>query len=178
MKPPVYIFRGSPASGKTSLAPLFSQSLSQPVALIQHDTFRWGFHLVGRNYVDVDDNEKMFAYHNMKLVYEEYLKSGRYAIVVEGLFSWDDKTSSQGSASELLTLAKRYNYLCQSIVLKPSRETILKRNAARAYSVPIEELDELYNNVYQTMGPDEIIIDSTHNSLDESLHELKVRVNL
>jgi len=178
VKPHVYIFRGAPASGKGSITPKFCNLLPQPVALVEQDQFRWGLHLIGRNIPDIQEEEHMLAYRNTVLIYEQYLKTGKYAIVVEGLFTWDDKTSSQGNAKELIELAKQYGFPCKSIVLRADKEELLKRNAARSYSVPLLEFEKLYDNIYSVVDEDELVIDSTGQSLDATLQLLKAKLGL
>lgn len=172
-KPAVYIFRGAPASGKGSLLPAFCELLPKPVALIEQDKFRWGVHLIGRNIPDVNDEEHLFAHQNTLLMFEQYLKNGGYSIVIEGLFTWDDESSSQGSARQLAGLAKKYGYPCKNFVLRATKEELLRRNAVRGYSVPFDEFDQLYSNIYRTIGPNEIVVDSSGQSLDETLLTLK-----
>ncbi len=140
--------------------------------------FRWGIHLVGRRYIDVSDDEKRFAYVNMKHVYERYLENREYTIVVEGLFTWNDRISCQGSALELVNLAVDYGFTCRSIVLQATKSVLESRNASRTYAVPAEEFNELYNNVYREVGPDETVIDSTNQKVNETLHELALRSKL
>ena len=173
MKPAVYIFRGAPASGKGTLLPKFCKFLPQPVVLIEQDMLRWGFHLVNRKVADISDDEHKLAYDNTCLLYEQYLKSGRYTIVIEGVFTWDDRKSSQGSASHLMQLATEYHFPARSIVLKADKEDLLKRNANRPYSVPLDEFEILYKNIYQTLGPNETILDSTNKDIDDTLEDLR-----
>jgi predicted kinase len=172
----VYIFRGAPASGKGTVIPEFAKLLQKPIALIEQDIFRWRFHLIGRGISDVKSDEHLFAYKNMVLIYEEYLKNGNYAIILEGLFTWDDETSSQGCAKNLLELANKYGYDTKSIVFAADKSVLIKRNSEREYSVPSEEFNELYNNIYKSIGPDEIVIDSTNQTVDETLQALKILV--
>lgn len=169
MAKPVYIFRGAPASGKGTLVPEFCKLLVGPVALIEQDAFRWGFHLIGRSVPDITDEEHMFAHQNTLKVYERYIKNGAYTIVIEGLFTWDDEASSQGAVTEFLAIAKKYGRPCKSIVLVADRGELQKRNAAREYAVPEAEFDALYKNIYQTIDADEIAIDSTGLSPQQTL---------
>lgn len=169
----VYIFRGAPATGKGTLAPEFAKLLPTPTALIEQDELRWGFHLIGRSVSDVSDAEHFFANQNMALLYERYLKNGSYTIVVEGLFTWDDMSSSQGSAKQLVYMARNYGYTAKSIVLKADKAELLKRNDGRQYSVPRDEFDMLYDNIYRTVNDSEIVIDSTRQSAQETLEVLK-----
>jgi predicted kinase len=173
LKPCVYIFRGAPASGKGTIVSEFCKVLPQPVALIEQDKFRWGVHLIGRNVPDVKDQEHALAHRNTVLIYEQYLRDGQYNIVLEGLFTWDNATSSQGNVRELIELAKRYGYPCQSIVLKADKAELLRRNAKRQYSVPQDEFDTLYANVYNRVDSSELVIDSTNQKVDETLRRLK-----
>lgn len=172
-KPPVYIFRGAPASGKGTLLPKFCELLPKPIALIEQDQFRWGLHLIGRSVPDVSDSEHKLAHQNTLLIYEQYLKNGNYAIVLEGLFTWDDKTSSQGNAKELVELAKRYGYPCKSLVLRASKEELRARNAARLYTVPDQEFDTLYEKIYRVVDPGEVIVDSSRQDVEQTLAVLQ-----
>src|SRR5687768_9113190 len=128
-KPAVYIFRGAPASGKGTLLPRFCESLPKPIALIEQDKFRWGFHLIARNVPDVSDAEHIFAHQNTLLIFEQYLKNGSYTIVIEGLFTWNDASSSQGSAKQFMELAKKYGCPCQNFVLQADKAELIRRNA-------------------------------------------------
>jgi predicted kinase len=173
MKPNVYIFRGAPAVGKGTVIPEFCKLLPKPVAFISQDVLRWDFHLIGRAVVDVTDEEHVFANQNTELLFEQYLKNGSYTIVVEGLYTWDNEASSQGSAKTLLNLAKQYGCNAHSIVLRASKEELLKRNAARPYAVPLEEFTMLYDNIYQTIDESETVIDSTGQTVQETLESLR-----
>jgi predicted kinase len=92
--------------------------------------------------------------------------------VAEGLFTWDDAESSQGNAKELIDLAERYGYNATSIVLKATKNELLKRNAERDYSVPLEEFEALYNGVYNTIDQSELVIDSTSLDLPQTLRAI------
>lgn len=172
-KPVVYIFRGAPASGKGTLLPEFCKLLPSPVALIEQDQFRWGLHLVGRSVFNISDAEHKFAHQNTLLIYEQYLKNGNYTIVIEGLFTWDDQSSSQGSARELMKLAQKYGHQCRSFVLKADKTTLLERNAARSYAVPPEEFETLYHNIYKVIDPSEIVVDSSGQHAGQTLAYLQ-----
>jgi predicted kinase len=173
MKPRVLIFRGAPASGKGTIAQKLCAQLSKPVALIEQDKFRWDIHVIGRKVSDVGLDEHAFAHRNMALVYEQYLKSGQYTIVLEGVFTWGDVAPDQGDVRPLIALAEQYGFACQSIVLKASKQTLLDRNAKRPYSVPHEEFDVLYKNIYRTIDDSEIVIDSTGQDSNETVQSLK-----
>jgi predicted kinase len=174
----VYIFRGSPLSGKSTIAPLFSGLLPKPVACIRHDMLRWDVHKMDRHFTEVSSEEHRFAFENLVMLFEQYLKQNKYNIVIEGLFTWDDHTSDQGNVSSLIALAKRYKTDCTSIVLKADKDKLLARNKERAQQVPMDEFNTLYNNIYKTIDPSEIIVDTTtDNSMDTLLH-LKAKLHL
>jgi predicted kinase len=173
MKSNVYIFRGAPASGKGTITPEFARTLALPTACLEQDTFRWGFHLIGRDVTDVTELEHALAFRNLLHVYEEYLKTGGYNIVVEGLFTWDDEDSSQGNVKRLIELAKKYDYGVTSIVLIADHDELVRRNAKRTYVVPSQEFETLYMNVYGQIDPSEIQIDSTELSTEETLQHIQ-----
>jgi predicted kinase len=178
MKPHVYIFRGAPASGKGAIVPEIAKLLSKPVALIEQDKLRWGFHLIGRAVGEIGPEEHRFAYENTRLLYERYLKAGVYNIILEGLFTWDDEYSPEGSAKELLELAKQHGFETTSIVLTADKEDLLRRNSTRTYSVPAKEFEKLYNGVQQKFDTNEIIIDTTNESSDATIAKLKSLLSL
>ena len=179
MKPQVYIFRGSPASGKGTVAPAFAQLLPKPVALIEQDKLRWGFHLIGRSVEEVTSEEHRMAYENTLIMFDRYLRSGKYTIVVEGLFSWDNDSSNEGSVRHFKELAKKYGFDITSIVLRADREVLMKRNRERpTYTTPDDEFNALYDNVYSKIDESEIAIDSTHQTAKQTLDELRDRVRV
>lgn len=173
MKPVVYIFRGAPATGKGTIVPEFCKLLPKPVAFISQDVLRWGFHLIGRKVSEVTDDEHILANKNTEMLYEQYLKNGNYTIVIEGLYTWSNEASSQGSVKKLLEMAKNYGFNVKSIVLKADKDELLARNAAREYAVPLDEFEALYENVYSTIDDSEIIIDSTGQTPNETIARLK-----
>jgi predicted kinase len=174
MKPKVYIFRGAPAVGKGTVIPGFCKMLPKPVAFISQDVLRWDFHLIGRSVADVTDEEHVFANQNTELLVEQYLKNGKYTVVVEGLYTWDDEASSQGSAKKLLELARKYGYDATSVVLRADKDELLRRNQARPYSVPLDEFTMLYDNIYANIDPEEVVIDSTSQTPEETLESLNL----
>jgi len=168
----MYVFRGSPAAGKSTLVPQFCELLPSPVALIGHDTLRWGFHKVHRAYAEVGDHEHLFAFNNLLVLLDQYLQKEEYTVAVEGLFTWNDYESSQGNMQQIMDVAAACGKTCVSIVLKADREELERRNAERSYSVPDDEFDALYTNVYKQIGAEEIIINTTGEKPEESLARL------
>ncbi len=112
------------------------------------------------------------------MLYERYLKSGTYTIVIEGLFTWDNYESSQGSAKKLAEIAKSYGFAVKNIVLEADRQELLARNAAREYSVPLSEFNVLYDNIYHMIDSSEIVIDSTGQTPAETLAALKSVISM
>lgn len=173
MKKCVYIFRGSPLTGKSTLAPKFCKLVPAPSALIEHDMLRWGIHLGPRNITDVTSSEHRFAFENLRLLLEQYLKRGQHTIVIEGLFTYDDTESDQGDVESLRYLAEKYGYECKSIVLTADRSALEERNAKRKQSVPDDEFETLFSNIYKKIDLSEITVDTTHKTVEETLEDLK-----
>jgi predicted kinase len=174
MKPHVYIFRGAPASGKGTIAAEFAKLLPKPVALIEQDKLRWGIHLIGRSVQDVKSEEHRMAFENTLFLYERYLKSGKYSIVVEGLFTWNNEGSDQGSAVKFLELAKENGFEATSIVLRADKATLHNRNLQRkSYTTPEDEFNMLYDGVYATIDDSELVVDSTNDSSEETINKLR-----
>ncbi|QQS19587.1 AAA family ATPase [Candidatus Saccharibacteria bacterium] len=174
----VLIFRGAPASGKSTIVPEIAKLLTKPVVLIEEDKFRWGFHIIGRSVSEVGSDEHRFAYENTRMLYERYLEVGMYSIVLEGLFTWNNKSSPEGSAKELVDLAEQHGFEAISIVLTAEKEELRRRNTMREYTVPAKEFEELYNGVHQELNSSEIIIDTTNESTEETIARLKLLLSL
>ncbi|NCU37940.1 hypothetical protein EOL96_02680 [Candidatus Saccharibacteria bacterium] len=172
MKPRVFVFRGAPASGKGTVVPVFAKTLQKPAALIEQDRLRWGFHLIGREVHEITPDEHRFAYENTLLLFERYLKSNNYNIIVEGLFTYDDNRSNQGSVTDLQEIANRYNYNVTSIVLRADKDTLRERNNKRAYTVSSDEFNDLYESIYKKIGAEELVIDTTTLSINQTIAKI------
>lgn len=168
----VYVFRGAPASGKGTIVPGFCEALPKPVALIEQDKFRWGIHTFGREIADISDEEHALAYRVTVAAYEEYLRKGMHTVVIEGLFTYDDVASSQGNVHELRSLAESHGYTFTSIVLRAAKEELMARNSNRDYAVPDDEFEVLCTGVYDKIGADEIVIDSTQTAVKDTLNSV------
>lgn len=70
-------------------------------------------------------------------------------------------------------MAKRYGHTCKSLVLRANKAELLARNAGSAYSVPDGEFSTLYDNIYRTINRDEVVIDSSKQSVEHTLAELR-----
>jgi predicted kinase len=168
----VYAFRGSPASGKTTISALFCETLPRPMTFLRHDLFRWELHTHGRTVPEVSEADHALAFEVLVGAYQTYLRRGRHPIVAEGVFTYDDPASSQGNVEELRVLAEEYGYTFTSIVLSAAKDVILTRNAARSYSVPRDEFELLYGGVYGTVGSNEAVVDSTTLTVPQTLDQV------
>lgn len=137
---------------------------------------RWGIHLGPRHFTEVSPREHRFAFENLKVLLEQYLKNGQYTIVIEGLFTYGDDESDQGDVVSLRRLAGMFGYECKSIVLKADRAVLDARNAERQQPVPSDEFDTLFSNVYEYIDESEIVVDTTDKSVEDTLEELKMYI--
>jgi len=167
----IYIFRGSPSSGKGTITEAFLKTLKGKVVYIELDTFRWGFHLQNRTVPDVTIDEHTLAYQNYLSVLENYLKNGTYTIVTEGLFSWN-KPGPHGNMQDILTLCTKYDYTPHPILLSADKELLWERNTEREYSVPRQEFDELYDFVMHEKSDTETVIDVGKSTVNETVSTL------
>lgn len=171
----IFIFRGSPASGKGTITKEFAKLLPDKVALLELDTFRWGIHLINRTVADVTSQEHELAYRNYLSVLENYLRDGSYTIVTEGLFSWSTP-SAHGNMQDILTLGEEYGFQCTPILLFADYEVLWERNLKREYPVPQDEFNQLHQHVMQEQSEDEIKINVGSLSIDKSLELLKCQL--
>lgn len=168
----IYIFRGSPASGKGTITEQFTKLLKCPVAFLELDKFRWGFHLVNREIPEITDEEHSLAYKNYLSVLENYLQNGMHTIVTEGLFSWNTN-GPHGNMQDIINLSKKYNYKYYPILLYADYDILWKRNQERKYSVPEDEFKMLYDYVMKDQSGDEIKVNVGENTIEQSVEQLK-----
>jgi predicted kinase len=167
----IFILRGSPSSGKGTVAKEFMKRISGKVTYLEEDTFRWGFHLVNRAVSHISDDEHLLAYKNYLSVLENYLENGTYTIVTEGLFSWNTP-GPHGCMQDILKLCQKYNFETHPILLYGDYETLWERNCKREYSVPEEEFKMLYSYVNGEQSPEEIKIGVGVNNVESSVEIL------
>ena len=168
MQKKIYIFRGSPASGKGTITEEFIKQLDGKIAFLELDNFRWGFHLKNRVVADIGQKEHLLAYKNFLSVLENYLSDGSYTLVIEGLFSWR-VAGPHGNMQDIISLATKYNYNYYPILLYADFETLWNRNLQRDYSVPIDEFKQLYSYVMDDQSEEEIKINVDDKSVQESV---------
>ncbi|MCA9350938.1 hypothetical protein KC874_04585 [Candidatus Saccharibacteria bacterium] len=168
MQKKIYIFRGSPASGKGTITEEFIKQLDGKIAFLELDNFRWGFHLKNRVVADIGQKEHLLAYKNFLSVLENYLSDGSYTLVIEGLFSWR-VAGPHGNMQDIISLATKYNYNYYPILLYADFETLWNRNLQRDYSVPIDEFKQLYSYVMDAQSEEEIKINVDDKSVQESV---------
>jgi len=168
----IFIFRGSPASGKGTITEKFIKLIPGRVTYLELDEFRWNFHLKNRTIPDITDEEHQLAYENYLSVLENYLENGAYTIVTEGSFSWSTP-GVHGNMQDILSLCKKYGYKHYPILLYADHNIMWKRNLKRKYSVPKKEFKMLYENAMQEQSNDEIKIDVGKQSISGSVRMLK-----
>ncbi len=167
----VYIFRGSPSSGKGTITKSFIARLTGKVAYIELDKFRWGFHLLNRSIPEISNEEHQLAYQNYLSVLENYLSDGTYTIVTEGLFSWETP-GPHGNMKEVIGLCEKHNQTYHPVLLFADKAVLWERNTKREYSVPREEFDELYDYVMKKRSDDEIAYNVGELTVDETTQKL------
>ena len=172
MQKKIFIFRGSPASGKGTVTKEFIKELPGKITFLELDNFRWGFHLKNRNVSDISHEEHELAYVNFLAILENYLRNGNYTIVVEGLFSWSTP-GPHGNMQDLLKLCTKHNYQSIPILLYADKKILWRRNQKRDYVVPKDEFDELYNYVMYEISDDELRIDVGANDISDTIEILK-----
>ena len=170
MQKTVYIFRGAPASGKTTLTRLLARRLPKPVATLEQDYFRWGIHNFSKPKSKVLHKEHLLADRNLIKIFREYLKDGSYTIIIDGPFTWDTDELGYINSRKLINVAKAYGYKCINIVLKADRKELIKRNNARKYTVPIKIFNEMYDVLYKKIDKSEIIFDTTDKTKTQSIN--------
>ena len=153
MKPSLILIRGSPASGKSTLARNLSKKLNGKVALLTVDDFRW----VMTAHKNRDRKDYKISFDNFLYSLENYLKLS-YTIIVEDCWvkKYKDKSTN---VNKVIQLGKKYNAEIYQILLKGRWNTIKLINTLRPMVIPQKELKELYNKVYSKKRKEETTID-------------------
>lgn len=153
MKPKLIIIRGSPASGKSTLARSLTRKLKGKIALLIVDEFRW----IMTAHENRDEKDYLISFNNFLYALENYLKSG-YITIIEDCWikKHKDKTTD---IKKVLDLGRKYNSEIYQILLKGSWNTVRHINTLRPMVIPQKELKELYERVYSKKIKEEIVIE-------------------
>ncbi len=165
MKPVLITIRGSPASGKSTLARNLTKNIKGKVALLIVDEFRW----VMTAHEDRDKKDYDLSFDNFLYALENYLKLG-YTVIVED--AWVRKHKDHAtSIKKVINLGKEYNAKIYQILLKGNWSVIKYINTLRPMVIPQKELKELYSNVYSENIKDDILIDINNKNPSQILKE-------
>jgi len=171
MEPNLIIIRGSPASGKSSLARNLAKKLKGKIALLIADEFRWIMTAhENRNKKDYD-----ISFDNFLYALKNYLKSG-YTVIVED--SWIRKHNDKSTnIKKVISLGKKYKTKITQILLKGSWKTVKHINTLRPMVIPQKELKESYETVYSKKIKDEIVINIDNKKPNQILKETLKIIN-
>ena len=165
MKTVLITIRGSPASGKSTLARNLTKKITGKVALLIVDEFRW----VMTAHEDRDRKDYAVSFDNFLYALENYLKLG-YTVITEDVWvrKHEDKATSIKKVEEL---GKKYSAEIHQILLKGSWNTVKHINTLRPMVIPQKELKELYNKVYSESIKTEVVIDIDEKKPNQILKE-------
>jgi predicted kinase len=166
MNPRLIIIRGSPATGKSTLARGLVKKLKGKIALLIVDEFRW----VMTAHENRTKNDYKISFDNFLFSLENYLKAG-YTIIVEDAWVKKHKDKST-NIKEVIRLGQKYKAKSDQFLLKGSWETVKHINTLRPMVIPLKELKELYNQVYSEKRKEEIVIDINNKNPTSILNEV------
>jgi len=156
MRPNLIMIRGSPASGKSTLARALIKKFSGKVALLILDEFKWIMTAHGNR----DQGDFKIAFENYLFALKNYLKKG-YTVIAEDAFVKKHKDTST-DINKVIKLGEKYNAKISQILLKGNWKTIKHINTLRPMVIPQKELKDTYQRVYATKRSEEttIIVDN------------------
>ena len=165
MKPKLITIRGSPASGKSTLARNLVKKTKGKVALLIVDEFRWV--MTAHEYRDKKDYA--ISFDNFLYALENYLKLG-YTVIAEDCWIRKDEDKST-SILKAINLGKKYDAEIHQILLEGSWKTVKHINTLRPMVIPQKELRELYENVYSKSIKTETVINIDGKKPNQILKE-------
>ena len=172
MKPILIIIRGSPASGKSTLARNLVKNMEGKVALLTVDEFRWV--MTAHNIRDKKDYD--ISFDNFLYSLTNYLKSG-YTIIVED--AWIRKHKDKATnLKKVLTAGKKFNAEIKQVLLEGSWNTVKHINTLRPMVIPQKELKELFEKVCSKTYKNEISISIDNKKPKTILEETKSKLFL
>lgn len=133
------LIKGSPASGKTTLAKKLASKIAGKVSVLTIDEFRW----VMASHEPRDEKDFKISWNNYLFVLENYMKEN-YNIITEDVFikQFTDKSTN---LNDIIKLAKKYNFKITKLFLNCSFKLTKKRNKNRLMKV--KDLETIYNKV-------------------------------
>ncbi len=165
MNPKLIIIRGSPASGKSTLAKGLVKELSGKIALLVVDEFRW----VMTAHENRDDADYKLSFDNFLYALDNYLKAG-YTVIAED--TWTKKCEDKSTnITDVIKLGKKRKAKIRQILLKGDLDTIKHINTLRPMVIPQDELKELYEKVYSKKIEGETIISINNKNSNQILKE-------
>ena len=74
--------------------------------------------------------------------------------------------------TDIIRILKKQGFSFFPILLYGEKELLWQRNAQRTYVVPRQEFEELYDNVMQKVGPEELRIKVTDGTPEQTLSQI------
>lgn len=155
MKSILIIIRGSPATGKSTLARNLTEYFKQKskTALLILDEFKW----VMTAHEPRDEKDHKIAFDNYLFALNNYLKEC-YIVITEDTWLVGKRHKDKSTdITKVIALAKKYKVPIHQFLLKADWNTVKKYNKLRSPSVWEPELKEIYTKTYAWKRPDEHI---------------------
>lgn len=162
MKPYLIVIRGSPCSGKSTIAEELRKAFPKGKTAVIHTSIF--YHEIVKG--DIPE----IAMENTKKILDTYLKNN-YTVILEEILSFKD---SYGKlyVNNVIRVAKRYKVPIKRFFFTASLQELEKRERKRR-KISLRVLKKLYDTAMNSKGADEKVIDTTNKSILEVLKEVK-----
>ena len=148
----VIVLRGTPASGKSTIAKSY-RNFEEKFAWIKVDNFKDFF---------ADDSTPALEYVNGSAIATlEYLLDQGFSVIIEGVFQNPRTMEIAFSASVSRGIP------CMIFELETPLDVLKQRDNERSGKVGAEVIERIYHTLKETQRTDSIKLDTADNSLDE-----------
>jgi predicted kinase len=159
------IIRGYSGTGKSTISKMLAEK--HDFALLKEDTFFFALNPHKKH----DKKDYEVTFNNLIDCVKNYMEIGQ-KIIIEGALA-PILEENPLDIDEFVDLAKKHKYKIIRLLFIADKDTCIKRMKERGYIVKEETYNKLAKKVNQLKTKEEIVIDSSKDTLDETIKKVE-----